>query len=59
MKSKTARVKDRMIDFLASGIKRFLRLSTEGLLLDQIPKVVPEQENEIFEGEFPRALKGG
>jgi hypothetical protein len=59
MKSETARVKDRMVDFSTLGISRILRLPREGLLLDQMPGVAPEQEEEIFDGEYPRTEKGG
>lgn len=58
MKSETARVNDRMIDFSAPVIRQFLKLPLEGLLLDQMPELTKEQHEEIFEGEFPRTSKG-
>lgn len=58
MKSETARVNGRMIDFSAPVLRQFLKLPLEGLLLDQLPGLTKEQHEEIFEGEFPKTSKG-
>lgn len=47
MKSETARVNDRVIDFSAFMLRRFLKLPSEGLLLDQMPGLIKTQHEEI------------